>query len=276
MKYCEIIINHHADEESITLLTAQLLDLGYDSFLEEPDTLHAYIPMEQFAEDALKTLLDATSLVSGFSKEEMPEQNWNAVWESNYTPVRFGNFCYIRAPFHPEVKDVRFDLIIEPKMSFGTAHHETTSLMIEWLQEVDVKGKHVLDMGCGTGVLAILAEKLGAKDVLAIDNDEWAYVNSMENIERNKCEHTSVLLGDADALKGKTFDVIIANINRNILLADISAYATCLTEGATLLLSGFYTEDISAILEVCVANHLDNHQVKEKNRWVALKLTKIS
>jgi ribosomal protein L11 methyltransferase len=186
MQYSELKIKHHQEPIQTEILIAQLGELGFDSFVENPNELLAYIPSENFSAKDVFPLLDADPTIQMFTFEKIEDRNWNAVWESAYEPVRFEDFCNIRAPFHDPISDVKFDLIIEPKMSFGTAHHETTSLMIEWLKTEPVEGKRVLDMGCGTGILAILAQKLGANYVEAIDNDEWAFENTKENILRNE------------------------------------------------------------------------------------------
>jgi ribosomal protein L11 methyltransferase len=176
----------------------------------------------------------------------------------------------VRAPFHPK-PETAYDIIIEPKMSFGTGHHETTHMMIQHILKNDFKEKSVLDMGCGTGVLAILAEMKGAKPIDAIDYDNWCYLNSLENVERNNCEHITVLEGDASLLNTQKYDTIIANINRNILLNDMGAYAKCLNANGTLFLSGFYVDDIPAIQEECNKHGLTYVERLEKNKWVALK-----
>jgi ribosomal protein L11 methyltransferase len=180
----------------------------------------------------------------------------------------------IRAPFHSN-PNLKFDIVIEPKMSFGTGHHETTHMMIQHLLEVDLQGKKVLDMGSGTGILAIFAEMRGANPIDAIDIDEWCFENSIENLERNNCEHISVYQGDVALLKDKNYDVIIANINRNVLLADMQQYAACLNDKGTLLLSGFYTEDIPVLEVQTVKNGLKILTQKERNNWASLKLVKV-
>jgi ribosomal protein L11 methyltransferase len=250
-------------------LMAILGELGFESFVEEDKDLLAYIPSAQF--DTL--MLDDESLQAvgnvKFSWKVIADQNWNAVWEENFEPVTIAGKCHIRAPFHPALKNVPYEIVIEPKMSFGTAHHETTSLMIQYLLETELKDKKVLDMGCGTGVLAILAAMRGSNDVVAIDNDEWAYNNALENVERNNTSFINVYLGDASLLKDQIFNVILANINRNILLNDIPVYVNCLTADGLLLLSGFYIEDLNAIKESAASNGLEYTSHKEENRWVA-------
>ncbi|MCB0445224.1 MAG: 50S ribosomal protein L11 methyltransferase, partial [Gelidibacter sp.] len=191
-------------------------------------------------------------------------------WEKNFNPIIVDNVCSVRAPFHPK-PDTKYDIIIEPKMSFGTGHHETTHMMIQHILKNDFKNKSVLDMGCGTGVLAILAEIKGAKPIDAIDYDHWCYLNSIENVERNNCKHITVIEGDASALSGKKYDTIIANINRNILLNDMASYAKCLHPNGTLFLSGFYKDDIAVIEETCNKHLLKHVETLEKNNWVALK-----
>jgi ribosomal protein L11 methyltransferase len=275
MQYSELNIKHHQEPMQTEILIAQLGELGFESFVENPNQLLAYIQSDHFSAKEVFPLLDADPTVEMFTFEKIEDQNWNAVWESNYESVRFGDFCNIRAPFHEPVSDVQFDLIIEPKMSFGTAHHETTSLMIEWLKTEPIEGKRVLDMGCGTGVLAILAKKLGADYVEAIDNDEWAFENTKENILRNETAEIIVELGDAGNLKEKNFDLVIANINRNILIRDMPNYVQTMKKDAVILLSGFYKFDLDAVSEACVSNGLRYVSHLEKNHWVAAKFVKL-
>jgi len=274
MQYSELNISHHQEPMQTEILIAQLGELGFDSFVENPNEVLAYILSENFSENEVVLLLESLPNIDKFSVKEIEDQNWNAVWESSYEAVRFDDFCNIRAPFHEPVLDVKFDLIIEPKMSFGTAHHETTSLMIEWLKTEPVEGKRVLDMGCGTGILAILAKKLGAEFVEAIDNDERAFENTKENILRNETSEIIVELGDAESLKNKNFDLVIANINRNILIRDMPMYVQTMSKNAVILLSGFYKSDLDAVTKACIDNGLAAVSHLEKNHWVAAKFVK--
>jgi ribosomal protein L11 methyltransferase len=253
------------------IVTAELSEYGFESFSEEGNILFGYIPHKNFSMDEVRKLPFFTNklIKVGMMVRLIKAQNWNALWESNFEPVRIGNFCYIRAPFHKSTRGVDYQIVIEPKMSFGTGHHETTSLMVEMLADMDLNGKTVLDMGCGTGVLAILAKKMGAAEVMAIDNDEWAYNNTVENIERNKVRKIVVKQGDASLLKGLKFDVIIANINRNVLLGDIPAYSASLNNGGTLLMSGFYSEDLPMIKDGCKQFKLKLIRSLTKNNWIA-------
>lgn len=272
MEYVELKYKADPGSEGLTEeLMALLAEFGYESFVEESDCLLAYIQTPQFDPTIFqnKELWPGNINTANFSWQAIPEQNWNAVWEENFQPVTIAGKCHIRAPFHEPVSNVPYEIIIEPKMSFGTAHHETTAMMIEYLLEIDLNGKKVLDMGCGTGVLAILAALRGAKEIEAIDIDEWAYNNTIENIERNNTTFINVLLGDASLLNDQSFNIIIANINRNILLSDIPVYSSCLGENGQLLLSGFYTDDLPAITEKAESAGLRYYSHREQNRWVA-------
>ena len=204
-------------------------------------------------------------------EQEIEQVNWNAEWERNFNPIEVDGRVYIRAPFHAERAGFEYAMLIEPKMSFGTGHHQTTHMMIQHILASDLTNKSVLDMGCGTGVLAILAEKKGATSLEAIDIDNWCYLNSLENVSRNQCRHINVLEGDASLIDGKRFDVIIANINRNILLNDLSTYVTCLNENGSLFLSGFYDSDCELIETTCNQPNLRLDKKLIRNNWVALK-----
>lgn len=255
------------------ILMAELGYAGFESFVENEDGLSAYIQKQDWNETILidVEILKSDEFIISYSSEEIEQQNWNQEWENNFHPIVVDDLCTVRAPFH-EKPQTKFDLIIEPKMSFGTGHHETTHMMIQHLLRNDFKDKSVLDMGCGTAVLAILAEKLGAKKVDAIDIDNWCYLNSLENIERNNCTNISVFEGNASLLGQTNYDVIIANINRNILLDDMSVYSKCLNTNGLLFLSGFYVEDMDVITEVASKLGLTMVDQIEKNNWVALKL----
>jgi ribosomal protein L11 methyltransferase len=261
-----------SDPEQQEILIARLAEAGFDSFSQEEEQLLAYIPADLADEDAIAALLDSPSFF--FTVEAIGDRNWNEEWEKNYPPVTVRGECYIRAPFHPHDPDVKYEILIEPKMSFGTAHHETTSLMIEWLLDAELNGKKVLDMGCGTAVLAILAEMRGAAKLLAVDNDEWAYRNSLENIARNNCRVTDVILGDVSSVTEKGFDTLLANINRNILLQDLPAYAELMASPAELYMSGFYEADLPAIRERAESLGLQFAGSLEKNHWMAVKFTR--
>ena len=205
-----------------------------------------------------------------YTFENIEPTNWNEEWEKNFNPIIVDDVCSVRAPFH-EKPNTQYDIIIEPKMSFGTGHHETTHMMIQHILKNDFEDKSVLDMGCGTGVLAILAEMKGAKNIDAVDYDNWCYLNSLENVERNNCKNITVIEGDASILKSKKYDIIIANINRNILLNDMKTYVSCLNKNGILFLSGFYNEDILVIKEECERQMLKFEEKLERNNWISLK-----
>ena len=257
---------------AVEILTAELGFAGFESFVETETGVTAYIQKEDWNPDILDDIqvLKSEEFAINYTFNEIEQTNWNAEWESNFNPIVVDGVCAVRAPFH-DIPNTEYDIIIEPKMSFGTGHHETTHMMIQHILKNDFQGKHVLDMGCGTGVLAILAEKRGAIAIDAIDIDNWCYLNSLENVGRNNCQNISVYEGDASLLKGKKYDVIIANINRNILLADMNTYINCLTDKGTLLLSGFYQSDIPSIENECVKYGLKLDETIEKNNWVSLK-----
>ncbi|SFU34479.1 ribosomal protein L11 methyltransferase [Pustulibacterium marinum] len=261
-------------EPAVEILIAELSELGFESFVETDKGLSAYIQKE-FWQDAILAdvfVLNSNEFQITYEVEEVEQVNWNEEWEKNFHPINVDEKCTVRAPFH-EKTNAEFEIVIEPKMSFGTGHHETTHMMIQHLLQMELSGKKVLDMGCGTGVLAILAAMKGAKPVDAIDIDNWCYLNSIENCERNNVAFIDVFEGDVSLLSNRkqTYDVIIANINRNILLADIPLYTKCLNTGGVLLLSGFYQEDLPIITEKCNENALKFVENIEKNNWVAAK-----
>ncbi|MCF8296435.1 MAG: 50S ribosomal protein L11 methyltransferase [Saprospiraceae bacterium] len=258
------------------ILIAELAEIGYESFVESENGIIAYIIKDNFRETDLSSLqITAFEGVNvEFSFKQIKDENWNAVWESNFEAVEISENCIVKAPFHNIEKKYKYEIIIEPKMSFGTAHHETTSQMMKFLLEMDLSGKTVLDMGCGTSVLAILASKLNAKEILAIDNDEWAYNNSIENIAKNNIHNIEVKLGDISDLKNKKFDIIIANINRNILLSHISQYSKSLNDEGLLLMSGFYEDDVEIIKKESELNGLKFDSMISENKWVAVKFLK--
>ena len=270
MDYRELRIDVKSGEKRDMIL-ARLSDEGFESFVEENDLLLAYIPLNLFKRERTGSILREFDV--SWQSSVIMEQNWNEEWEKHYDPVLISEKCYIRAPFHPPLKGIQFDIIIEPKMSFGTAHHETTALMVKLMMESGFNGKKVLDMGCGTGVLAILARDLGSAEVVAVDNDEWAYRNCIENIMRNKADKIRVELGDVGTVNDERFDVILANINRNVLLGDLSDYSR-LISGGELLLSGFYKEDVPSIIEKAESSGFKFLTMKSENNWVAMKFSK--
>ncbi|NNC33851.1 MAG: 50S ribosomal protein L11 methyltransferase [Croceitalea sp.] len=254
------------------ILIAELAERGFESFVENNQGVIAYINEDDYVDDILSEifLFENDEFNITWSSKIVAQQNWNAEWERSFQPIKIDDRCLVRAPFHSK-EDTTYDIVIEPKMSFGTGHHETTFMMLQHLLVEDLSGKKVLDMGCGTGILAILADMRGAKAVDAIDIDVWCYNNSVENVARNNCKNIAVYQGDASLLKNKKYDCIIANINRNILLDDISAYANCLNAEGILFLSGFYKEDLNAISSKCEAHRLQFEKKIEKNNWVAAK-----
>ncbi|MDN3596792.1 50S ribosomal protein L11 methyltransferase [Zunongwangia endophytica] len=257
------------------ILIAELGSLEFESFVENEDGVTAYILKEEFQEDMLAEvqILDSEEFEISYSSSEIQQVNWNEEWEKNFQPIVVDDICSVRAPFHPK-PETEFDIVIEPKMSFGTGHHATTHMMIQFILKNSWKGKSVLDMGCGTGVLAILSAQKGATPVEAIDIDNWCYLNTLENIERNNVPNIKVKEGGAELLGDNKYDAIIANINRNILLNDMSKYASVLKSGGDLYLSGFYKEDIPIIREACEKLELKFQENLEKDKWVAVKFSK--
>ncbi len=259
-------------QTAIDILVAELGEVGFESFTENQDGVVAYIQKADWNASLLSDIqiLQSDEVHFSYEVKEIEQVNWNEEWEKNFEPIVVDNEVSIRAPFHKD-PGLAYDIVIEPKMSFGTGHHETTHLMVQHLRSMDLQGQQVLDMGCGTGILAIFAEMKGAKAIDAIDIDNWCYENSIENVERNKCKSISVFEGDSSLLKPKTYDLIIANINRNILLSDMAIYAGSLKNKGTLLLSGFYTEDIEKINACAEKNGLLLDKKLERNNWVGLK-----
>ncbi|MCX6181819.1 MAG: 50S ribosomal protein L11 methyltransferase [Bacteroidetes bacterium] len=254
MEYVELIVELKPVSPWCNILMSAMVENDYDTFEENEKGFKAYIKKKDFNEAYLKQLFAEYSDVSiSYTSSIIPETNWNANWESSFQPIEIGSWCLVRAPFHNIEKAFEVEIVIEPKMSFGTGHHQTTMLMMEEMKNIDWKGKRVLDMGSGTGILAILAEKLGARDLIAIDNDEWAYANCIENVERNACEKITTILGTAANIDDKGFDVILANINRNILMADMPAYTKALDSGGVILFSGFLEQDVEVLKEKIAA-----------------------
>jgi len=262
-------------ETNRDVVSALLSEIGFESFMESETGLSAFIAENFFSEKKIKETLKNFPLPDVSIKYKIvliKNRNWNEEWEKNYfQPIIIENQVIIHSSFHIDIPCFPYDIVIDPKMAFGTGHHSTTSMMVSYILEQDLEEKSFLDMGCGTAVLAILAHKMGAKPVIAIDNDEWAYENSLENICVNKANDIQVRHGDASLLEKEHFDFIFANINRNILLNDIHIYADSLNTGASLFLSGFYKEDLDAITEACKKQLLELIDYKEENNWVAAR-----
>ena len=257
------------------MLVSMLAEIGFDSFMDDAMALKAYCSEDKRDDLAVENLLNEPmfSDIRLLTVEEMPDKDWNELWEASYQPVVVNERCRVRAPFHEPDPSFEFDLVIEPKMSFGTANHETTAQIIQLMLETDFQDKTVLDMGSGTAVLAILAKKLGAAKTVAINNDEWAYRNAFTNCELNGINDIEIVLGDASAIQG-SFDVVLANINRNILLRDMHCYVDAMQPKAHIFFSGFYTEDLPSIQ--VEAERLGLHYCRHLNRnnWVAAEFVK--
>ncbi|MDL2277031.1 50S ribosomal protein L11 methyltransferase [Parabacteroides sp. OttesenSCG-928-G07] len=282
MNYYELSFRYISSIENSVIndvLAAELGDIGFESFTEAENGMLAYVPEKMYDPatlDAKLTAFPLPDVTIQYTAELIPGKDWNEEWEKHYfKPIRIGKECLIRASFHEEEPDFTYTILIDPKMAFGTGNHETTYLMISELLQLDLAGKEVLDMGCGTAVLAILASLKGAKRVVGIDIDEWAYRNALENISLNHTEDIEIVLGGAEKIASfAPFDIVFANINRNILLNDISCYAASMNPGGQLFLSGFYREDIPAIEAECNRNGLTVIDFTEKNNWVAVKTQK--
>jgi len=256
------------------ILMAELIEIGFDSFTEEHDGILGYIQKDLFKEEELKDiyLLQNKEVEISYTYEEMPNINWNEEWEKNFSPINVEDKVLIRAEFHDSDPNMH-EIVIQPKMSFGTGHHPTTHLMIQQMLDMDLENKKVLDMGCGTSVLAIFAKQKGAGRTVAIDIDEWSVENSKENAARNNVE-LDIELGTADNLGKEKFEIILANINRNILISDIPTYVSVLEDGGKLLLSGLCFFDVDDILEVCTEQNLKLEKKIQREEWVSLLLSK--
>lgn len=269
MEYTEISIDQSTLKSAVQdIVIAELGEMGFESFMEENQFLRAYIPSDAYNESDL-IQLSAQYDDFSYSAKVIPQQNWNAQWESNFSPISIDRYCLIRAPFHETGKGYDFEIVIEPKMSFGTGHHATTRLMIMLMQRTGMKNKLVLDMGCGTGVLGILAKMTGARSVDGIDIDQWAVENTIENAARNSVNFNNVMLGGAEQIT-RNYDVILANINRNILLADMEHYAQHLNPGGYLFLSGFLEADKTIVAQKAETFQLTLTDQLSEDQWQAM------
>jgi ribosomal protein L11 methyltransferase len=280
MKYIEVTFKTHPCTETVNDVVSALAgEIGFESFVECEGGVLAYIQQPLYDEEAVSRLVAEFPLPDTqvtFSAQEAEDKDWNEEWEKNFfQPIVIEDRCCIHSTFHHDTPKTEYEILINPQMAFGTGHHETTSSIIAELLEADLQGKSVLDMGCGTSILAILASMRGARRVTAIDIDDWCVNNSRDNIALNHCGNITVELGDASILAGREpFDVVIANINRNILLADTPAYAAVMHSGSQLFMSGFYVEDIPAIQQKAESLGFRFEHHREKNRWAAVKFVK--
>jgi ribosomal protein L11 methyltransferase len=248
---------------------------GFESFIETGKGFKAYILQSLDSDNLLDEFewLDHELFDLAFAKAKIPPTNWNQEWEKNFDPIVVDNLCEVRAPFHKS-NGLKYDIVIEPKMSFGTGHHQTTFMIIQHLLKENLNGLEMLDMGSGTGILAILAQMRGAAKVDAIDIDTWCYENALENVERNNADKVNVILGGAEQLADKMYDAIIANINLNVLLKDIPTYSNVLKSKGMIWFSGFYKTDVEAITSLCNEHGLTYDSLLEKDNWVAVKMIK--
>ena len=277
MKYFEVTFTTSPCNETVNDVVSALAgEIGFESFVEWENGVQAYIQQSLFDKEALKSMVADFPLPDTtveYTVVEAEDKDWNEEWEKNFfQPIVIGDRCCIHITFHKDTPQTEYEILINPQMAFGTGHHETTSSIISELLEADLQGKSVLDMGCGTSILAILASMRGADPITAIDIDDWCVNNSRDNIALNGIENITVEWGDANLLKGRApFDVIIANINRNILLADMAQYAACMHPGSELFMSGFYVEDIPVIQEKAESLGMEFIHHREKNNWAAVK-----
>ena len=276
MNYTQISFKLNPDnQENREILVAMLSDLAFESFDESEEQVMGYIPGESVN---LEEIMEITSLLP-FSvqtaNEIIPDKNWNEVWEKNYfKPLLIGNRCLVRAPFHTDFEPAEFELVIEPKMAFGTGNHETTTLVAEQILNMDLVGKTVLDMGCGTGILGMLASLKGAKSVIAIDIDTWSFESAVENARLNNILNLEAKLGDASLLGTEKYEIIFANIHKNVIINDLPIYESVLQSGGKLFLSGFYTHDMPEVKAKAESLGLIETGFQEKNNWVVYSFEK--
>ena len=282
MNYIEVNYKISPYSENIAdAIISELGDIGYESFSYTDTGFNAYIQIDQFDILNIENLETVEFFSNNFDIQttikEIEQQNWNKLWEDNFTPIIVDNKIQVRAKFHPADPDIKYDIIIEPKMSFGTGHHSTTALMLGMILDKKNKIEHkkVLDMGCGTAILSIMASKVGAAHVLGIDIDEWAYHNAFENINNNNLNNIDIKIGDATLLKNEdNFDIILANINRNILLEDMHNYIDRLNSNGYLIMSGFYLQDLAMIQAKAEELGLKFEHYKEENQWTSASFYK--
>lgn len=276
MNYIEVIVTVEPKEQGSEVLIAELSELGFESFVDADNGFSAFIQENKYCESELKTLFLNYSAIFkiNFNSKTILQQNWNEQWESSFQPIEVDGKCYIRAPFHESKKSFIYDVIIEPKMSFGTGHHYTTQLMIQKLMKLNIRNKPLLDMGCGTGVLAILASLMGANPITAIDTDDWSYENCIENLQKNNIFNVIVHKGNAEILAGKLFHTILANINKNVLMLDMPVYIQSLEKDGNLILSGFFETDVDQLNVKATELGMKLSEKVVNNQWTMLHYIK--
>jgi ribosomal protein L11 methyltransferase len=270
MIYTQISFKLNPDnQENREILVAMLSDLPFESSDESEDAVMGYIPGDTVEFDQINETTSYLPFSVQIENELIPDKNWNEVWEKNYfKPLLIGNRCLIRAPFHTEYEPAEYELVIEPKMAFGTGNHETTTLVAEQILDMDLTDKTVLDMGCGTGILGMLASLKGARNVTAIDIDNWSFESTLENAGLNNINNLGAKHGDASLLGDETYDIIFANIHKNVIVSDLPKYASVLQPGGKIYLSGFYTHDMPEVKEKAMSLGLQEIGFQEKNNWV--------
>ncbi|MDF3076617.1 MAG: ribosomal protein methyltransferase [Sphingobacteriaceae bacterium] len=273
MDYKELVVRLNGEDYQRDMLIYSLGEIGFDTFEETDEGFKAYIPEKDFDENSIKNLLNSFPDTDvSYRVEHVAQKNWNEVWESNFEPISIGSECYVRATFHQPRPEFKHEIVIDPKMAFGTGHHQTTAMMMEFMLEESFEDKSVLDMGCGTGILAILAQKLGSKDLVAIDNDELCLQSTIENSTLNHADKILALCGSKEVIPDRKFDIILANINRNILLDQLARYSEAALPNNLMFLSGFYEEpDMEIIVNKAASLGFKYKSHKSLAKWAAVK-----
>lgn len=278
MQYIQVTFSFTAIEEyQQDLLISELAEIGFNTFEDTENGFSAFIDQDSYSQQQLvdSLLQFKDDFQYTYTVTEIAAENWNEEWEKNFEPLIIDESCYVRATFHPSQPEYTYEIVIDPKMAFGTGHHQTTTMMMRYILETDVSGKVILDMGCGTGILAILAAKKGAKQLTAIDNDDVCYLSAIENSTLNNIHNITALCGGKEVIPAEQYDIILANINRNILLDQIPVYAKVLKAGGDIFFSGFYeTPDLQLIKEACEQLNIQYRTHKKIGEWVAAHFTK--
>lgn len=276
MNYIGLYFNIEPLIPNRDILIAELDQLGFESFIETESGLEAFIQEDDFNQQEFNDLwiLNSEGVKIRFDQKRIEDQNWNATWEASFQPIEVDDLVRIRAPFHEVQDGFKFQLLIQPQMSFGTGHHQTTWLIMREMGEMEFEGKKVLDMGCGTGILAILAEKMGASELEGVDIDQWAYENALENLKLNECNAIQIAKGGVEAVQGSDFDIILANINKNILMQQLAYYSSWIVSGGHLLLSGFFDQDAEDLIKAAGSHGFKLLNKATKEEWCMLHLTK--